>query len=183
MKRHLKPGGVVTQWVPLYESTIEAVKSEMATFFAVFPDGLAWINDREGGGDVVLFGQVDPTPINVDEVVEQFNRIENAQAAKSLRDVGFESPIDLMSSYAGRGPDLSAWLKGATINTDRDLRLQYLAGMGVNVHAEEQIYSELMEARRIPSDLFVGSAETVARLHNAIENAESGSNVSLPGQQ
>ena len=66
VKRHLKPGGVVTQWVPLYESTIEAVKSEMATFFAVFPDGLAWINDREGGGDVVLFGQVDPTPINVD---------------------------------------------------------------------------------------------------------------------
>ena len=55
--------------------------------------------------------------------------------------------------------------------------------MGVNVHAEEQIYSELMEARRIPSDLFVGSAETVAKLHNAIENAEFGSDVSLPGQQ
>ena len=47
VKRHLKPGGVVTQWVPLYESTIEVVKSEMATFFAVFPDGIVWINDRE----------------------------------------------------------------------------------------------------------------------------------------
>ena len=72
VKRHLKPGGVVTQWVPLYESTIEAVKSEMATFFAVFPDGIVWVNDREGGGDVVLFGQADPKPINVDEVVERF---------------------------------------------------------------------------------------------------------------
>ena len=40
VKRHLKPGGLVTQWVPLYESTMEAVKSEMATFFAVFPDGI-----------------------------------------------------------------------------------------------------------------------------------------------
>src|SRR6202043_56853 len=85
VKRHLKPGGVVTQWVPLYESTIEVVKSEMATFFAVFPDGIVWINDRERGGDVVLFGQVDPTPFNVDEVVERFNRIENARAAKSVR--------------------------------------------------------------------------------------------------
>ena len=103
MKRHLKPGGVVTQWVPLYESTIEVVKSEMATFFAVFPDGIVWINDRESGGDVVLFGQVDPTPINVDEVVERFDRIENARAAKSVRDVGFVSAIDLLSSYAGRG--------------------------------------------------------------------------------
>jgi spermidine synthase len=175
VKRHLKPGGVVTQWVPLYESTVEAVKSEMATFFAVFPDGIIWINDREGAGDVVLFGQVDPTPINVDEVVERFDRIDNTRAAQSLRNIGFVSAIDLMSSYAGRGPDLAAWLKGAAINTDRDLRLQYLAGMGVNVKAQDQIHSELMEARRIPPDLFVGSAETLAKLRNAIKNDEPGS--------
>jgi spermidine synthase len=183
VKRHLKPGGVVTHWVPLDETTIEAVKSEMATFFAVFPDGIIWINDREGGSDVVLFGQVNPTPINVDEVVERFNRVDNARAAKSLRDVGFVSAIDLMSSYAGRGPDLAAWLKGAAINTDRDLRLQYLAGMGLNVAAQDQIYFELMEARRIPPGLFVGSAETLAELRNAIENNKPGSDASPPGPQ
>ena len=32
VKRHLKPGGVVTHWVPLDETTIETVKSEMAAF-------------------------------------------------------------------------------------------------------------------------------------------------------
>ena len=170
VKRHLKPGGVVTHWVPLGETTIEAVKSEMATFFAVFPDGIIWINDRDGARDVILFGQVDPTPINVDAVVEQFNRIDNARGARSLRDVGFVSAIDLMSSYAGHGPDLAAWLKGAAINTDRNLRLQYLAGMGLNVNAQEQIHFELMEARRIPSGLFVGSAGTLAELRNAIED-------------
>ena len=164
VKRHLKPGGVVTQWVPLYESTAEAVKSEMATFFAVFPDGIVWINDRDGGGDVVLLGQLDPVPINVDEVAERLDRADNTRAAESLRDIGFVSAIDLLSSYAGRGPDLAAWLKGAAINTDRDLRLQYLAGMGVNVDAQNQIYSELMEARRIPPGLFVASTETLAKL-------------------
>ncbi len=183
VKRHLKPGGVVTQWVPLYESTTDAVKSEMATFLAVFPNGIVWINDREGGADVVLFGQVDPMPINVDEVVERFDRTENARAAKSVRDVGFSSAIDLLSSYAGRGPDLAAWLNGAAINTDRDLRLQYLAGMGLNVHEEYQIYSELMEARRISPALFVGSAETLAKLRNVIEKNEPSSDASPPGQQ
>jgi spermidine synthase len=183
VKRHLKPGGVVTQWVPLDETTIEAVKSELATFFAVFPDGIIWINDREGGSDMVLLGQVDPEPINVDEVVQRFDRIDNARAAKSLRDVGFVSAIDLLSSYAGRGRDLAAWLNGAAINTDRDLRLQYLAGMGLNVYAQGQIYSELMEARRIPPGLFVGSAETLAKLRNAIENNEPASDASSPRQQ
>ncbi len=162
VKRHLKPGGVVTQWVPLYESTMETVKSELATFFAVFPDGIAWINDQDGGGDVVLFGQADPGPIDVDKAEERFN--SNPLVAKSLRDIGFTSAIDLMSSYAGRGPDLAPWLEDAAINTDRDLRLQYLAGLGLNVDAQDRIYLKLMAARRLSPDLFVASPETFAKL-------------------
>jgi spermidine synthase len=170
VKSHLKPGGVVTQWVPLYESTPEVVKSEMATFFAVFPDGIAWVNDRAGDVDVVLFGQADPAPINVDEAVEHLDRPGNALAATSLRDVGFASAVDLLSSYAGDGPGLAGWLKGSAINTDRDLRLQYLAGMAVNVDAQVEIYSGLMRAHRIPPGLFTGSVEALAKLRNAIES-------------
>ena len=184
VKRHLRPGGLVTQWVPLYESTLEAVKSEMATFFAVFPDGIAWFNNREGEQvDVVLFGQADPAPINVNEIVERFERAENVEAAKSVRQAGFASAIDLLASYAGRGPDLAAWLKGAAINTDRDLRLQYLAGMGLNEDVQYQIYSELLQARRIPSGLFVGSAETLAQLRNAIRENESDAQAGPPAQK
>ena len=45
VKDHLNPGGVVTQWVPLYESNAETVKSEIATFFDVFPNGTVWANE------------------------------------------------------------------------------------------------------------------------------------------
>jgi spermidine synthase len=173
VKRHLKPGGLVTHWVPLDETTIEAVKSEMATFRTVFPDAIVWMNDREGGVDLVLFGQADPSPIDADAVVERFDRTGNARAARSVRDAGFDSAIDLMSSYAGSGPDLAAWLKGAAINTDRDLRLQYLAGMGHNLHEEERIRLELMQLRRFPPHLFAGSAETLAKLRGAIESDET----------
>src|SRR5262249_54680588 len=56
-KRHLNPGGLVTQWVPLYESNFEVVRSEIATFFEVFPQGTIWSNDQAGAGyDVVLVG-------------------------------------------------------------------------------------------------------------------------------
>jgi spermidine synthase len=79
-----------------------------------------------------------------------------------------------MSSYAGRGSDLAAWLNGAAVNTDRDLRLQYLAGLGLNVNDRYKIHSELMQARRVSSGLFVGSQANLAELRNAIENAEPG---------
>jgi spermidine synthase len=181
VKRHLKPGGVVTQWVPLYESSFDVVKSEMATFFSVFPQGLVWVNDREDGADVVLLGQADPAPIDVDAIVQRFDG--NARAAASLREIGFESAIDLLSSYAGRAPDLVGWLNGAPVNTDRDLRLQYLAGLSVNVRDQYRIHAELMAERRLPDGLFVGSAANLAELRSALENAEPGAYTGNPGQE
>src|SRR5690242_13114727 len=78
VKRHLNPGGLVTQWVPLYESNARVVKSEVATFFSVFPHGTIWSNDNKGEGyDTVLLGGVDPLTIDLDEIQR---RIEHTPA-------------------------------------------------------------------------------------------------------
>ena len=50
MKTHLNPGGVVTLFVQLYESNTEAVKSEIATFFEAFPNGIVFGNTNNGAG-------------------------------------------------------------------------------------------------------------------------------------
>ena len=47
VKKRLNPGGVITQWVPFYESTPDVVKSQLATFFSVFPNGVIFGNDGE----------------------------------------------------------------------------------------------------------------------------------------
>ena len=44
--------------------------------------------------------------------------------------------------------------------------------MGVNVSAQEQIYNELVEARRFPDGLFIASPETLGMLRDMIENKE-----------
>src|SRR5262245_4206235 len=89
IKRHLNPGGVITQWVPLYETTPATVRSEMATFFSEFPDGHAFVNDFDGGADVVLFGQAEPAPVNVDDIARRFDLPENARAAEAPRELDF----------------------------------------------------------------------------------------------
>ena len=50
VKQHLNPGGYFTLYVPLYESDEETVKSEIATFFKVFPNGTIWANLNNGSG-------------------------------------------------------------------------------------------------------------------------------------
>ena len=158
-KAHLNPGGVMTQWVPLYESTEDVVQSEIATFFEVFPNGTIWGNDINGSGyDVVLAGHAEPAAIDLDAMDARMSRPDHAFVARSLAEVGFWNWIDLLSTYAGRAGDLSPWLAGAEINRDRSLHLMYLAGMAPNVYENAQIYSNMLRYRRFPEDLFTGSA-------------------------
>jgi spermidine synthase len=174
VKRHLNPGGVITQWVPLYESDPETVKSEIATFFDVFPNGTIWGNAISGGGyDVVLMGQVDPARIDVDSIQARMDAPEGARVAESLRAVDFGGAMGLLGTYAGQQPDLRPWLEGAQINRDGNLRLQYMAGLALNVSQEGAIYNQMLAYRKFPEKLFAGSAERLRALRSAL-NASSG---------
>jgi spermidine synthase len=158
VKAHLNPGGVVTLFVQLYESNTEAVKSEIGTFFEAFPNGMVFGNTNNGVGyDLVLFGQLEPTKIDLDAIEARLKEPEYAKVAQSLREIGFNSAVDLFSTYAGSAADLQPWLKDAPINRDRNLRLQYLAGLGSNLYQSGPIYAEMLTYRTLPQNLFVGS--------------------------
>jgi len=169
VRKHLNPGGVVTQWVPLYESYPDVVKSEVATFFNVFPDATIWSNDINGKGyDVVLAGHASPETINVDSLEARLARPEYFPVSQSLAEVGFTSVPNLLMTYAGESRDLAPWLVGAEINRDANLRLQYLAGMGLNQYQNASIYDEMLRYRKYPDNIFVGSDSATAYLKQAL---------------
>jgi spermidine synthase len=173
VKDHLNPGGVVTQWVPLYESSYETVKSELATFFDVFPNGTVWANELDHGGyDVFLLARNEPMKIDLDRLEERLAAPAYARVAESLRHVGFRSGVDLLSVYAGQAQDLRGWLAGAEINEDGNLRLQYLAGMALNTSQEGGIYQQMLSYRRFPADLFTGSEGRIQELIMAMHGGE-----------
>ena len=87
----------------------------------------------------------------------RLNSMTNADAAMSLHDVGFPSAISLLGTYAGQRSDLTEWLRGAQINRDRNMRLQYLAGMALNTSQENAIYQDMLRYLRYPEELFVAS--------------------------
>jgi spermidine synthase len=170
VKAHLNPGGAVTLFVQLYESTPSAVKSEIGTFFEVFPNGFILGNPHEGKGyDTVLVGQLEPRPINLDEIQQRLQRPEYAPVAQSLSQIGINSAVELFANYAASASDLKPWLADASINRDSNLRLQYLAGLGLNLYRGEFIYSEILRYRRFPEGLFIGSEETLSRLRSTFD--------------
>lgn len=169
VRAHLNPQGIVTQWVPLYETDTETVKSEIATFFEVFPNSEVFANlNGYTGYDVVLMGRLGDGPIHIDSVADRLQQPQYERVMRSLRDVGFNSAYDLYGTFAGSFADLRDWLAGAAINRDKDLRLQYLAGLAINQRSHNVIYHQIVDNRSWPNPGFVGSAESLKQLASAL---------------
>lgn len=186
-KQHLKPGGVMSLWIPLYESNEDTAKSVIATFFKVFPNGIIWSNDNRGEGyDAVLFGvnSEDPLKINVDEIEALLNQDNYKVVKASLEEVGFGSggfragglsgPVaaEMFATYAGQAKDMLEWTKEAEdadlINTDRNLRLQYVAGKWFNTYMSKEILNKIMSYYRFPTEIFSGSEGNISAMKQVL---------------
>lgn len=164
-REHLNPGGVITVFVQLYESNLEAVKSEVATFLEVFPHGMVFANLAYGQGyDVVMLAQREPAPIDLDAIDRKLGSPEYARVAESLAEVGFYSAAHLMATFAAKRPEIDPWLADAQLNRDRNLRLQFLAGLGMNLYEADRIYRDMARYRTFPEGIFVGAPARMAQL-------------------
>jgi spermidine synthase len=164
----LKPGGIMALWMPLYESDSETLKSVVATFYEVFPRGILWTNDVQGKGyDAVLFGQVGGSTVDLDRIQERLMSPDQAAVVQSLGDIGFSSIEQLFATYAGDAAGMRAWSKDAQLNTDRNLRLQYLAGLSVNSYVSGDLLEDILTHYRFPEALFRGREKAMATLREA----------------
>jgi spermidine synthase len=168
VKERLNPGGVVAQWLPLYETSEEAVKSSLATFMEAFPNGTVWNSDIFGEGyDVVMIGSVGEMKLDLVALEEQLTR--NPRVRQSLADIDFYSGLELLTSYVGQGSDLQPWLLDAQINRDRSLRLQYLAGLAIDRSDAGPIFTAMSQYRRYPDNLFLAPPSMEAQLRQAFD--------------
>ena len=163
--------------VGLYEPVLRIAKeavqqhptrSDAITIAGVVGDTPQAVKEAETaaalGYDLVLVGQNGQMRIDVDAIEAKLASPEYAQVAQSLAEIGFNSATDLFATFAGNEPMLRPWLADAQINRDRNLRLQFLAGEGLNQYNQAAIYSQMLQYRQWPEGLFVGSPDRLARI-------------------
>lgn len=63
-KRHLRPGGIVAQFVPLAFFKIDQFRSILATFQAIFPESVLWYNTQE----ILLMGSTDSLKLSAERL-------------------------------------------------------------------------------------------------------------------
>lgn len=177
VKERLNPGGYFTLYVPLYESSEETVRTSFATFFEVFPNAIVWANLANGYGyDLVLMGPKDdgPVRIDIDAMEERLRSPEYKTLAQSLAFIGFPTATDLYATYLGDRDSMGDWLKGAQINTDRNMRLQYVAGWAIHANMADPLYRRILAMRKLPRPYFTGSDAGLGELYRRMHMPQAG---------
>jgi spermidine synthase len=167
VKQRLNPGGLATQWVPLYETNEAAIKIQMRTFMDAFPSGTIWNTQAgRGGYDVVVMGQIEAAHIDVPDMQR---RIDSTPGLKtSLAEVRIGSAVDLLASYSAGAPDLADWLRDTPANRDLSLKLEYISGLASDLQRADEIYASMTRSRTYPNELFVAPPSMEAQLRSRI---------------
>jgi spermidine synthase len=153
-KQRLNEGGFISQWMQIIEVDEATVKSLVATFLEVFPEGTLWSNHIpiDGGNDFIMLGQVAPLSVDAGDITSQLE--ENPALEKSLAEVKIEGVLRLLAAYVGEKRNLAPWLEDAQINRERNLRLQYLAGLSLDLRNHQEIYRTIVQYRSYPDHIF-----------------------------
>jgi spermidine synthase len=113
-------------------------------------------------------GQIEKLPIDVDALQAKLAQPKYAAVRTSLSDVGFPGVLNLLSTYAANSSDLRAWMRTAQINHDRNLRLQYLAGLGLNQNLGPEIFQQIVSGRKFPNEIFSGSPQSMQPIEQMV---------------
>lgn len=120
-RARLAPGGLFCQWAHTYDISDADLRSIVATFASVFPDGTVWL---VGDSDILLIGgaaAVDPWP------AEMHRAWQRPGVAADLARAGVRDPFSLLSLFGGTGDLLKAYGAPARIQTDDHMPLEFSA--------------------------------------------------------
>ena len=170
-KLRLNPGGIVVQWMSLYEKDVRTAKCELASFLEAFPDAIFWTSWAESDGyeqnhDIIAVGQLASVPLDLAEIDRRIR--DNPQLQATLAEVNLATIPELIGQFAGYGKDLRPWLADAEINRDRSLRLEYLAGLSVFLYESHRIFEQIAIHRPYPAEILKNDAPYEAEIRKRL---------------
>lgn len=118
VKARLAPDGVFCQWMQLYEISPETVRSMLASFLEVFPEGDVFTVWR--AVDVLLVANPSGRSLSLE-------RLGGPAARRMLAAAHIAGPEDVASYWTGPFSALAPLAKGATLNRDDRPVVEYRA--------------------------------------------------------
>ncbi len=140
VRRRLKPGGRVAQYLPLRWITAEDLQRAAATFRRVFPESSLWL----GHAHAILLGGTEPLRVDPGDWDRNLERLPVRQ---DLLRSGLARSADWLALLLMEARDLEAWTADVPPVTDDRPVLEYPAGASLHPFTWSANMEELLAGR------------------------------------
>lgn len=123
VQAHLKPGGYILQWMPMYAISRKSFDVAFRTFVSVFPHASFWYVRSHG----LFVAGLDPLTIDFATVSARF---KDPAVRQDFASIGIQSPHQLLGHLLMDEQHIARYLQaasalGSAINTDDNSYLEY----------------------------------------------------------
>ena len=135
-KKLMKPGGIISQYLPLHKLTLDDLKTLLNTFYSVFPHSMVWIAQTHG----VLIGSPQELKLHFNDILSVINRID---------DPFFKDPYLLASTLLLNQAGIKAFVgKHTLIHSDNHPVLEYFSSRSVKARHHGTNILKLLGSRQ-----------------------------------
>jgi spermidine synthase len=118
-RKRLRPGGVICQWMQLYELWPQDFLAVLRSFMEVFPSVQIW----RVGFDAVLVAGPEDLPLPVGQIASR----ATGRVRADLDRTGIQGPVELLSYFWIGGDELRRAVPPGPINTDDNMLIEFAA--------------------------------------------------------
>jgi len=132
-RKHLAPGGVMCQWLPIYGMSTDLIQSVLKTFSSTYPNVLVF--ESVEGFDLLLIGSEDKILLHPDFLDRRW---VDERLQKELESVQIHSGIDLMARFLMGTQGVKKFSKNAMLNTDDNGFLEFGAPRALHLKTAQE---------------------------------------------
>lgn len=160
VRARLTSAGVFCQWLPLHQLDRESLRSIVASFLSVYPEGWAMI--ASNSLETPVLGLVGRRDANRFDPSALSARLERAALPESVAGIGFEDEYAVLGGFVAGPAALGRFAAGAAANTDDRPVVAYRAPSltyAPDSTPGERLVALLSEWSIAPAELLVSSSD------------------------
>lgn len=155
--QRLNPGGIICQWLPLYELTGADLRSVVRTIRENFAYTMIWVTHYDA--EIIASN----SPIIIDEQVLE-KRISTSEIRGDLRQIKMGSAENFLSFFVMGTEGSKKYSKGGKLNTDDNLYLEFSAPRSIGQeHLRAGNLADLLGYREKLTPYLLSPENTAAR--------------------
>ena len=122
--RRLRPGGLLSTWLPLYGMSVSDIQGILKSIQSVFPHVQVWYANSEPHENTIVIASQQPIGIDPDQLGR---RLFEPRVAADLAEVGITSTVQVLDFFLMGDRAVAEFSRPGRLNTDDHPRLEFLA--------------------------------------------------------